>query len=97
MGGYWLVRGTVKESDAYAEYAQRWAPIGARFNAQFLARSGAHETREGADFPRVAIIAFPSYEQALACYDDSDYQALLPLVERAYENREIVIVEGGTA
>lgn len=94
MAGYWLLRGTVKDADALTEYAKGWQPIGERFNAQFLARAGAHETREGQDFPRVAIIAFPSYEQALACYDDPAYQALLPLVERAYENREIVIVEG---
>ena len=96
MGGYWIIRGTIKDSDAYAQYAQGWAPIGERFKAQFLAASGAHETREGPDFPRVAIVAFPSYEQALACYDDPAYQALLPLRERVYENLEVVIVEGTT-
>lgn len=97
MAGYWIARGTVKDPDAYAEYARLWKPIGERFGARFLAAGKRDETREGVDHARTSIIEFPSYEQALACYDDPAYQACLPHALEAYENqRDLVIVEGGT-
>ena len=94
MAGYWIARGTITDEDAYADYARLWAPIGKRFGARFLASGGRHETREGNDHSRLAIIEFPSYEQALACYDDPDYQASLHYAQAAYGNeRELIIVE----
>ena len=95
MAGYWIARGTIKDPVAYAEYARLWTPIGERFEARFIASGGQHRTLEGAGHTRVAIIEFPTYEQALACYDDPDYQACLPHALSAYDNkRELIIVEG---
>ena len=39
------------------------------------------------------VIEFPSYEAALACYDDPDYQAAKAIREGVAEGR-LVIVEG---
>ncbi len=95
MAGFWLARGTITDEDAYTEYARRWAPIAKRFGARFIASGQRHQTREGLDHTRVAIIEFPSYEKALACYDDADYQACLPYALAAYANaRDLIIVEG---
>ena len=97
MAGYWVVKGTVVDNDAYQEYVKLWTPIAKRYRVKMLAGGGAHDTREGADFARVLVIEFPSYEQALACYDDSDYQAAMKLALAAYDPakpRELVIVEG---
>jgi len=95
MAGFWIARGTITDQDAYAHYARLWAPIAERFGARFIASGQRHQTREGVDKTRVAIIEFPSYEQALACYDDPDYQACLPYALAAYANaRELIIVEG---
>ena len=95
MAGFWIAHGTITDEEAYAEYARRWTPIGERFGARFIASGKRHHTREGTDHSRVAIIAFPSYEQALACYDDPDYQASLPYALAAYGNaRDLIIVEG---
>ena len=95
MPGYWIARGTIDDQTAYAEYARRWEPIGERYHARFLAAGGRHETREGPQHARISVIEFPSYEQALACYHDPDYQACLPYALNAYANRrDLVIVEG---
>ena len=48
---------------------------------------------EGPVYGRNLVIRFDSYADALACYEDPEYQALLPLVERA-QARELVILEG---
>ena len=94
MAGYWIAHGNISDDAAYSEYAQLWKPIGERYRARFLASAGQHETREGPASSRVAIIEFPSYEQALACYNDPDYQNTLPVVRKAYgDSRSIIIVE----
>ena len=95
MAGYFMIRSTnVADQAAFDEYAKLWAPIAAKYGAKFIAGRGVrHETREGDDYPRNSIVEFPSYEQALACYDDPDYQEALGLAHRAYEQRELVIVE----
>ena len=95
MPGYWISHGTIKDREAYTEYHRLWTPIEEKYQARFLAGGGRHETREGADHKRVAIIEFPSYQQALACYVDSEYQACLPYALKAYANqRDLMIVEG---
>ena len=97
MAGYWIARGTITDEASYAEYARLWAPVGERFGARFIAAGGKHQTREGTEHTRVAIIEFPSYEQALTCYDDPEYQATLPYAHAAYDNkRDLIIVDGIT-
>ena len=94
MPGYWIIRGSaVKDQAAMDEYARLWTPLADKYGARFIIGGGRKEAREGADFFRVAMLEFPSYEQALACYDDPHYQAILPVALRAYE-RELTIVEG---
>ena len=95
MPGYWMIRSSeVADQAALDEYVRRWAPIAEKYGARFIAGRGVrHETREGQDLPRILIIEFPSYEQALACYDDPDYIASLDYAKKAYATRELVVVE----
>lgn len=93
MSGYWIIKGTIKDQAAYEEYARLWAPIAEKYGARFLAGAGSHETREGPEHARVALVVFDSYAQARACYDDPDYQASLQWAFKAYD-RELTIVEG---
>lgn len=93
MAGYWILRGTVKDQEAFDEYARLWGPIAERYGVRYLAAGGRHETREGVDHERVVIVEFSSYEQAVACYDDPEYRESLPFAFKAYD-RELVIVEG---
>ncbi len=95
MAGYFMIRSTnVRDQVAFDEYSKLWKPIAEKYGAQFIAGRGVrHETREGDDYPRNLIVEFPSYDQAVACYDDPDYKVALGLAQKAYEHRELVIVE----
>ena len=94
MAGYWIVRGSaVKDQQAFERYVELWKPIGAKYGAVVLAGRGEHQCREGASCERVLLIQFPSYEQAVACYDDPDYQVALEYAHRAAD-RDLIIVAG---
>ena len=90
--GYWIVRGTVKDSEAFEIYAQRWLPIAESHGARYLTAGGRHETPEGVDFDRVVIVEFPSFEVARRCYYSPEYQDLLQYTRVAYD-REVTIVD----
>ena len=94
MAGYWVVRGSdIKDVEALKKYGEMWGPIAKKYGAEILAGKGTIDTREGPDFPRQLVIRFDSYEQAVACYEDPDYQAAMVLANQAYD-RELVILEG---
>jgi uncharacterized protein (DUF1330 family) len=94
MAGYWVVRGgEIKDPSALQAYSQLWPPIAARYGAEIIAGKGKFETLEGPDYPRQLIVRFDSYQQALDCYEDPEYQEAKKLVRQAYD-RELSIVEG---
>ena len=93
MAGYWIIRGNLRDAAALEEYAAKFQPIGKRYAATIVAGKGRVKTVEGPGYGRNLVIRFDSYEAAVACYEDREYQALLPLIERAQE-RELAIVEG---
>ena len=94
MAGYWVVRGAgIKDVSALEEYAALWPPIAARYGAEIIAGKGEIDTREGSHYARQLLVRFDSYEQAVACYEDPDYQAAKKLVLQAYD-RELSILEG---
>jgi uncharacterized protein (DUF1330 family) len=94
MAGYWVVRGgAIKDQDALQAYGKLWPTIAERFGAEIIAGKAGIETREGPEFPRQLVIRFSSYEQAIACYEDPDYQEAMKLAHQAYD-RELSILEG---
>ena len=93
MAGYWIIRGNLKDQAALEAYAAAFQPLGKRYRVRIIAGRGQSSTVEGPEFGRQLVIRFDSYADALACYEDPEYQALLPLVEQAQE-RELVILEG---
>ena len=94
MAGYWVVRGNeIKDPEALEAYGRLWPEIAARFGAELIAGKGAVDTREGPIYTRQLIVRFDSYEQAVACYQDPDYQEAKQYAERAYD-RELSILEG---
>ncbi len=93
MAAYWMVRcGDIKDEEALKEYQNRFASIGPRFEAKIIAR-GKHQTPEGPDYPRILIVEFPNYEQAIACYEDAEYQEAMLYANRAFD-RELTIIGG---
>jgi uncharacterized protein (DUF1330 family) len=90
---YWIARVTVTNPDQYKGYANM-APIAfKKYNAHILARGGRHDNLEGEGRPRNVVIEFPSFEDAIACYNSAEYQAAKAKRSGA-GIAEIVIVEG---
>ena len=91
--GYWMVSVTIRDPDLYRQYIEGNAVAFAKYGAKFLARGGRYESPEGLTGTRNAIIEFESYEQALACYNSSEYQSALRY-RLTSSSAHTVIVEG---
>ncbi len=93
MKGYWIAHVTVTDPDQYKHYVEGSRPAFEKYNANILARGGRCEQLEGEGHPRNVVIEFPSYDEALACYNSPEYQAARAHRENA-GIAQIVIVEG---
>jgi len=94
MAGYWIVRGTsIRDQQAADEYVKRWGDVALRYGAEVVAGKGQIDTREGEDYPRQLVIRFPSFEDAVKCYEDPDYVEAMKYSSKAFD-RELSILEG---
>ncbi len=91
--GYVIGHITVNDPEAYKEYVERDTPIIQRHGGVPLVRGGAGTTLEGPDFTRHVIFEFPSYEAALALYNDPEYQEVMKIRQRTADSM-IVVAEG---
>ncbi|MEO0990735.1 MAG: DUF1330 domain-containing protein [Pseudomonadota bacterium] len=91
--GYWIVNNTVNDLEGYKTYQAANAAPFKQYNAKFLVRAGNQEVREGDGLPRSVVLEFPSYADAVACYDSADYQAAKRIRED-YASGTLIIVEG---
>ncbi len=93
MKGYWIAHVTVTDPDQYKNYADSAPEAFKKYNATICARGGRYTQLEGDGHARNVVLEFPSYEDALACYNSPEYQS-------ARKHREgagiisLVIVEG---
>jgi len=94
MKGYWFILGTeVVDQDAQQEYGKLWAPIAAKYGVRVLRGPEAPSLQESrADTSRVLLVEFPTYADAKACYDDSDYAAARIFALKAAK-RDFMIIE----
>src|SRR4029434_4118295 len=84
---------TVSNPDQYNLYAES-APLAfKKYGAVILARGGRSGQMEGNGRPRNVVIEFPSYDDAVACYNSPEYQAARAMRKGAGE-ADIVIVGG---
>jgi uncharacterized protein (DUF1330 family) len=91
--GYWVAHVDVRDPDAYESYKKANAEPFAAYGARFVVRGGAQEVREGTAKMRTVVIEFPSYADAIACYESPGYQAAKALRDPVSEG-DLVIVEG---
>lgn len=73
--GYWIGRVTVNDQAAYEAYRKLNTAAFAKFGGRFIVRGGRAERIFGTARPHNAVLEFPSYEAALACYHSPEYQA----------------------
>ncbi|WP_171180056.1 DUF1330 domain-containing protein [Ruegeria sp. HKCCD8929] len=91
--GYWVAHVDVDDMDAYKNYIAANGAAFAEYGARFLVRGGERELREGTARARTVVIEFPSYEDALACYESDVYQAAKALRDPV-STGDLVIIRG---
>ena len=89
---FWIAHVAVHDDDAYGRYAAVATEAIAAHGGEFLARGGRYRQMEGPDRPRNVVARFPSFEDAVACYESARYREALGHARGAAE-RELVIVE----
>jgi uncharacterized protein (DUF1330 family) len=96
---YLIVEMHITDAEQYKQYmAQAPATVKA-FGGEYIVRGGRHETLEGDWNPhRLALLRFPSFEQAQAFYADGHYVSKIkPLRAGATAYFNMVLVEGVSA
>ena len=91
--GYIIAHINVTDAKGYPEYVRLDTPILERLGAKFLVRGGQHRAVEGDSGDRHVVIEFPSYEAALAAYDDPEYQEVAEIRRRCADST-VILVEG---
>ncbi|MBW4706954.1 DUF1330 domain-containing protein [Roseobacter sp. YSTF-M11] len=91
--GYIIAHITVTNPDAYKEYVIKDTPILEGLGGRFVIRGGQAQVVEGESLERHVVIEFPSYAQALAAYNDPEYQEVAEIRRRNAES-SIIVVEG---
>lgn len=91
--GYIIGHVTVNDPDVYKDYVSRNTAIFGAHGGTFLVRGGRGDVVEGTLKDRHVVIEFPSFEAAMAAYEDPDYQDLIKIRRSASEG-DILVVEG---
>lgn len=91
--GYWIGRVSVSDLDAYKLYVAGNGKAFDKFGARFLVRAGDFVCKEGESRDRNVVLEFPSYADALACYESPEYQDVLKLRINAAVS-DLIIIEG---
>jgi uncharacterized protein (DUF1330 family) len=92
---YVLVEMNITDMEQYKQYMAEAPAAIAAHGGEYLVRGGRHETFEGDWQPvRLAVLKFPSMEQARAWYDGERYRAARAKREGATAFFNMVAVEG---
>jgi uncharacterized protein (DUF1330 family) len=75
MPGYILMHADVTDPEQYEHFKVAAAKAIEDHGGRYLARGGASTALEGDFGPRVVLLEFPSYDDALAFYRSAAYQA----------------------
>ena len=95
---YLIVEMNISRPEQYKGYMALAPEAVKAAGGEYLVRGGRHETLEGDWQPhRVAMLRFPSYEQAKAFYDGAMYRKARDARAGATEYFNMVLVEGVAA
>ena len=95
---YIIVEMHITDPEQYKQYMAAAPAAVKAFSGEYLVRGGRHETLEGDWQPhRVAMLRFPSYEQAKAFYDGDYGVAVKPKRAGTTAYFNMVLVEGVAA
>ena len=99
MPAYWIAHAKINDPVEYKKYTDPLPEIFKKHGATILARGGRFRVMEGpAYFERHVVIEFPTFEQAVACFESEEYRAAAAHRRRnGVGEVQNVIVEGGDA
>ena len=76
MPAYWVARSKIKNAENYKKYTTLVGDILKKYGGKPLSRGGKFQLMEGPDyFERFVIVEFPTFEDAVACFESEDYQS----------------------
>ena len=94
MSAYVIAEIDITDPAAYEDYRRQVPEVIARYGGKYIVRGGKVEALEGGWWPkRIAVVEFPSMEQALKFYRSPEYAPLLRIRQKASRGK-LVIVEG---
>lgn len=91
--GYWIANNVVHDVEKYKDYQAANGVVFQKYGVRFLVRGGEQEVREGQAHDRSVVIEFPSYTDAVECYNSPEYQKAYQLRAGISESN-LIIVEG---
>ena len=95
---YLIVEMQISDPEQYKQYMAVAPAAVAAAGGEYLVRGGRHETLEGDWQPaRLAMLRFPSFEQAKAFYDSEMYRLARAKRDGATEFFNMILVEGVAA
>ena len=95
---YLIVEMQISDPEQYQQYMAVAPAAVAAAGGEYLVRGGRHETLEGDWQPaRIAMLRFPSFEQAKAFYDSEMYRLARAKRDGATEFFNLILVEGVAA
>ena len=102
MPAYWMAHATINDPVEYKKYTDLVPEIVKKHGGRVLARGGRYKINEGApqfhSRHRHIVIEFPTFEDAVACFESPEYQKAAEFRRRnGVGEVENVIVDGGDA
>ena len=98
MPAYWVARARIIDPVQYKQYTDGVPAIIAKYGGRVLARGGRFQIMEGPDrFQRFVVIAFPTFEQGVACFTSPEYDEAAAFRRSGAGEVETIIVEGADA
>ncbi|WP_069806243.1 DUF1330 domain-containing protein [Thermogemmatispora onikobensis] len=92
MAVYIIASIDITDPEDYQEYARQAGATVAQYGGRYLARGGQIETLEGDWQPgRIALLEFPTAEQAWTWYNSPEYSAIRGIRQRASHSRVILV------
>jgi uncharacterized protein (DUF1330 family) len=94
MSAYVIAEIDITDPAAYEDYRRQVPAVISRYGGKYVVRGGKVEALEGGWSPkRIAVVEFPSMEQALKFYRSPEYAPLIAIRQKASRGK-LVIVEG---
>jgi uncharacterized protein (DUF1330 family) len=99
MPAYWIAHAKINDPVEYKKYTDQIPEILKKYGGKVLARGGRYKVMEGPEkFPRHVVIEFPTFEQAVVCFESKEYRdAAAHRRRNGVGEVENVIVDGGDA